>query len=123
MSTFIPLQPLDVGVFTPLSIGYKNRVHRVTRVGACYSIDKVDFLELYRLAKQDAITSLNIQKAWAATGFFPFDPQVVLKHFSQKQSEQYEQYNVTIQPTTPPEAIISYTGSDGETKIVSGTRG
>lgn len=111
------LQPLDVGVFAPLSIAYKNYVHRVTQLGACYSIDKVDFLKLYRLAKQDAITPLNIQKAWAATGLLPFDPQVVLKHFPQKQSEQYEQYNVTIRPTTPPEAIISYTSKNGETKI------
>ena len=54
------LQPLDVGVFTPLSSVYEKHVQRVTRVGASYSIDKVDFLELYRLAKQEAITLTNI---------------------------------------------------------------
>ena len=38
------LQPLDVGVFAPLSIAYKNHVQRATRLGTCYSIDKTDFL-------------------------------------------------------------------------------
>ena len=112
------LQPLDVGIFAALSIAYKNRVQRATRLGACYSIDETDFLELYRLAKQDAITSANIQKAWAATGLSPFDPQIVLKHFPPPEKPpQGEQYNITIRTTIPPEGTITRIGKDGETKV------
>ena len=113
------MQPLDVGVFGPLSIAYKNHVQRVTRLGACYSIDKTDFLELYRLAKQDAITSTNIQKAWAATGLSLFDPQIVLKHFPLPPDtpQQRERYNVEFCPTTPPEGIITRLNKDGKTRV------
>ena len=112
------LPPLDVGVFAPLPIAYKNHVQRATRLGTCYSIDKTDFLELYRLAKQDAITSDSIKKAWSATGLSPFNPQVVLKHFPPpKKPQQYEQYNIVIRHTTPPEGTIMRISKDGETKI------
>ncbi len=93
----------------------------MTRLGTCYHIDKTDFLELYRLAKQELITSVNIQKAWAATGLSPFEPQVVLKHFLSVDQEpdpkQCEQYNITIRPTIPPEAFFSYIGKDRETQV------
>ena len=57
------LQPLDVGVFAPLSTAYKRGVHSITRYSARYHIDKVDFLELYKKARIEAISSINIQKA------------------------------------------------------------
>ena len=94
------LQPLDVGVFAPLATVYKNYVQRITRLGASYSIDKVDFLELYQLARTESITPINIQKAWAATGLSPFEPEIVLKHFPLPES--YQHYNVIIYLTTPP---------------------
>lgn len=73
------LQPLDVGVFAPLATAYKNHVHRVTRLGASYSIDKVDFLELYQQARHDAITPVIIQKAWQKAGLLPFHPELILE--------------------------------------------
>ena len=107
------LQPLDVGVFAPLSIAYKSHVQRATRLGACYSIDKTDFLELYRLAKQDAITSTNIQKAWAVTGLLPFDPQIVLKHFPLPPDTPQQPER----STTPPKGIITRLNKDGKTRV------
>ncbi|KAK3167253.1 hypothetical protein OEA41_010379 [Lepraria neglecta] len=57
--------------------------------------------------------------AWAVTGLSPFDPQIVLKHFPPPETpEAYEQYNVTIDPTTPPEAVVSYIGKDGKIRVV-----
>ena len=114
---------MDVGIFAPLSLAYKNHVQRVTRLGTSYSIDKVNFLELYRLVKQEVITPLNIQKAWAAIGLSPFNPQVVLKHFPppepepEPEPEQCEQYNITIRPTTPPEGTMSYSGPNGPAEL------
>ncbi len=57
------LQPLDVDVFAPLATAYKARVQQATRLEGEYSIDKVDFIELYQEARKIAITSSNIQKA------------------------------------------------------------
>ena len=41
------LQPLDVGIFSPLATAYKSHVQRITRLGGSYHIDKVDFLKIY----------------------------------------------------------------------------
>ena len=113
-TTYI-LQPLDVGVFAPLATAYKNHVQRTTRLGASYSIDKVDFLEFYQLARTESITPINIQKAWVATGLSPFEPEIVLKHFPLP--ENCRHYNVTIRPTTPPEGTLTYLGPGGDGKV------
>ena len=36
------IQPLEVGVFAPLAITYKNKVQKTPRLGAGYSIAKTD---------------------------------------------------------------------------------
>jgi hypothetical protein len=54
------LQPLDVDIFGPLSIYYKNGIQSRCRFGADYSIDKIDFLKVYQKAR-DSITSETIQ--------------------------------------------------------------
>jgi len=105
------LQPLDVGIFSPLATAYKSHVQRITRLGGSYHIDKVDFLKIYQLARYEAITPINIKKAWAASGLLPFSPELVLQQFSTTQASQ--QYNIEIRPTTPPEATITSTGPDG----------
>jgi hypothetical protein len=113
------LQPLDVGVFAPLATAYKAHVQRVTRLGGSYSIDKTDFLELYQQARHEAITPLNIKKAWTATGLLPFSPALVLQHFPPvKELEQPQQYNIVIRPTTPSEATVTYIDSDKGLEVV-----
>ncbi len=113
------LQPLDVGVFAPLATAYKTHVQRVTRLGGSYSIDKTDFLELYQLARHEAITPLNIRNAWTATGLLPFSPALVLQHFPPvKELEQSQQYNIVIRPTTPSEATVTYIDSDKGLEVV-----
>ena len=57
------LQPLDIGLFAPLATAYKANIRSITRLGASYSIDKVDFLEQYQKARTSAFTFSNIQKA------------------------------------------------------------
>ena len=113
------LQPLDVEVFAPLATAYKAHVQRVTRLEASYSIDKTDFLKLYQLARHETITSLNIRKAWTATGLLPFSSALVLQHFPPvKELEQSQQYNIVIRPTTPSEATVTYIDSDKGLEVV-----
>ena len=109
------LQPLDVGVFAPLSIIYANHVHRRSRFGASYSIDKIDFLEIFQQSRNEAITSANIISAWAKTGLNPYNPQLVLQHYPEKDNDKGEskEYNINIRPTTPTDAIITFSGPSG----------
>jgi DDE superfamily endonuclease len=44
------LQLLDVGIFALLAALYKKRVCKRSRFLIDYSIDKVDFLEIYKIA-------------------------------------------------------------------------
>jgi hypothetical protein len=90
------LQPLDVGVFCPLATHYRNGLQSYTRLGASYSIDKVDFIHLYQEARAKTLVPEIIRKSWAKTGLFPYDPQVVLGQLA---------INTVIdtRPQTPPE--------------------
>ena len=71
------LQPLDVGVFGPLSKAYKQLVSSQSRYGAV-TISKLDFLRLIQVARKQAITTTNIMSAWRGAGLIPFNPGHVL---------------------------------------------
>jgi hypothetical protein len=77
-STIIPLcLPLDVGISAPLANGVRER----SKCIISYSIGKSDFLEILGVARDKAITPVNIKKAWKAVGLEPLDPEVVLNNF------------------------------------------
>ena len=114
------LQPLDVGLFAPLATAYKANIRSITRLGASYSVDKVDFLEQYQKARASAFSILNIRKAFEKTGLLPYNPDRILDFFPTtpsstppKSKSQAEQYSVTIQPATPRRGTLSYSGPDG----------
>ena len=112
------IQPLDVGIFAPLAHAYKKGVRTSGELVAIHHIDKVDFIEIYQRARRIAITQQNIEKAWAKTGLFPFNPQLILSKYPPIElTEQVQalEFNINIvhRPTTPPETIINLTGPDG----------
>ncbi|OCL00403.1 CENP-B protein, partial [Cenococcum geophilum 1.58] len=72
------LQPLDVGIFSPLSKAYRKRLHNFAFYRAV-NITKPKFLKYYQAAQCEAILLTNIANAWQATGLLPFDPSVVLE--------------------------------------------
>ncbi len=57
------LQPLDVGVFGLLKQNYRTLLAEKTRF-TTYNIDKADFISLIQKARQQGITTRNIQSAW-----------------------------------------------------------
>jgi hypothetical protein len=71
-------QPCDCGVFLPLATQIKLGIQSRCRFNPYYAIDKCDFLEILIEARAKALTPENIQKAWANTGLYLFDPNVVL---------------------------------------------
>jgi 4-hydroxybenzoate polyprenyltransferase len=72
------LQPLDIGLFAPLSVYYKNDIRENTKFGYNYFVDKLAFLQSYCRARDSAFTTENIQKAWKKSGLEPFCPSVVI---------------------------------------------
>ena len=72
------LQPLDVGVFSPLAKAYKTRIQQHSMFGA-ERITNQQFLEFFQLARKEAISLRNIASAWRATGLRPFNPSLVLQ--------------------------------------------
>ena len=61
------LQPLDVGLFGPLSIAYRKELEARNRLGLCFS-DKIEFLRAYRRCRSQAFTQYNIMQGWAKAG-------------------------------------------------------
>ena len=90
------LQPLDVGVFHPLSTAYRVELEKYTRLGVGYSIDKADFLLLYQKARNRALSTQNIQHAWSKSGLFPFNPAIVLQKLPSPPH-----------PSTPPKMTVT----------------
>jgi hypothetical protein len=99
------LQPLDVGIFAPLANAYKAGVRERSKYIVSYSIDKIDFLEIYGTARDKAITPVNIEKAWKAVGLEPWDPEIVLGQLPKQPS---------VRPATPLTSTVSWTGPTGE---------
>jgi len=87
-------QPLDCGVFLPLSTQIKLGIQCRCRFNPTYSIDKCDFLEIYQQARKDAITPENVRGAWEKTGLYPFNPDVVISQLPRP----------TERPSTPLES-------------------
>jgi hypothetical protein len=82
------LQPLDVAIFGPLkkkltaALAHLNEAQLVR-------IQKVEWLDAYIQAREQAISKTNIESAFRGAGLIPFQPQRVLRI-------------IKSQPTTPP---------------------
>ncbi|CEL11935.1 hypothetical protein ASPCAL15029 [Aspergillus calidoustus] len=91
IATFPPhsthrLQPLDVGIFSPLSQAYSDQLEAfMHECQGLSSITKRDFFRLFWPAWEKALSTKNIESAWKSTGLAPFNPEVILKKFSKKE--------------------------------------
>jgi hypothetical protein len=71
------LQPLDVGCFSVLKTSYRYLIEQ-SMVRGVNHIDKLDFLLLYRQARQAALHCDNVQAGFAATGLVLYSPDHML---------------------------------------------
>ena len=68
------LQPLDVGIFSPLRQYYGQEIEDFMRANGPYSsVGKGDFYPMLGRARQKTFTAQNIKSAWRATGLVPFN--------------------------------------------------
>jgi len=83
------LQPLDVGLFSPLAIYYSQQIDKLLAESqGLVRLTKRDFWPLFREAWNQAFTEKNVRSAWETTGIHPFNLSKILSIFA------------------PPEAIL-----------------
>jgi hypothetical protein len=68
------LQPLDVGLSSPLRRAYHSAVDKEAQLGVNH-IDKLRFLRLLHSASSEAYTTSNILAAWSGSGIKPYDTE------------------------------------------------
>jgi hypothetical protein len=74
------LQPLDVGIFSPLSTAYSKEIDRLIQSSHGFSrVTKRNFWTLFRTAWNSALTVENIRSAFATAGIYPIDQSKVLQ--------------------------------------------
>lgn len=74
------LQPLDVGLFQPLSTAYSLQLDRFLQAGGFQvSMSKATFYPLFKEAWAASFTEKNIQAAFAKPGIWPLDPDPIIQ--------------------------------------------
>jgi hypothetical protein len=71
------LQPLDVGCFAPLKVGYGRQAENLMR-SQINHITKLEFLPCFKAAFNAAITKNNILGGFRGAGLVPHDPEAVI---------------------------------------------
>ena len=100
------LQPLDVGIFGPLGRYYSNQVDDWGRAHRYQTISKGDFFPLCQIARQKALTMVNIKVSFAATGTHPFRRCQVLETIN-KPPPPIASITQPLPNTTPPPSTLS----------------
>jgi hypothetical protein len=77
------LQPLDIGLFGPLSIYYKQEIRIRSEYGYNLKVDQMDFLKAYFIARDKAFSKENIISAFKKSGLNPYDPALLIAQLPQ----------------------------------------
>lgn len=82
------LQPLDVGIFSPLARAYSNKlVEFMFECQGLCSITKRDFLRLFWMAWTSVIAPKTVEKAFSSTGIWPVDASAILKKIEEPKDD------------------------------------
>ncbi|KAI9037671.1 uncharacterized protein KD926_000087 [Aspergillus affinis] len=83
------LQPLDVGIFGPLSTAYSTELERFLNQsqGLCH-ITKRDFFHLFWPSWESALSPQNVESSWKTAGVWPLNPEIVLSRFNRKDNSR-----------------------------------
>lgn len=95
------LQPLDVGLFSPLATHYTNGLNEMNMNSlGIVRMTKRAFWSLFLPAWRHAFTEKNITSAFIHTGIFPFDPTIILDTIT-KQATSATKKSIKSVPATP----------------------
>ena len=85
------LQPLDVGMFKPLSNAYSTELARYLQDSqGLLNLSKGDFFPLFWRAWSNTFKPPLIRKSFKSTGIHPPNPEVILKKFAKEASDSDE---------------------------------
>jgi hypothetical protein len=83
------LQALDVVMFKPLSTAYTKQLSLyLQRSQGLVPIKKGDFFPLFWKAWHASFKKETVFKSFAATGIWPMDAEVIIKHFRKTAAQQ-----------------------------------
>jgi len=102
------LQPIDVGVFSPLKHYLSQNLNKLVCTGIA-KVEKCEWVECFAKARPLALTSKNIQSGFKATGIYPpVDHSKVLDKFPLcKPINATSQNNTAECPATPEAGDIT----------------
>jgi hypothetical protein len=86
------LQPLDVGLFSPLKRALSTEIEKLFRLDT-RRIPRIEWTEAYITARAKAFISRNIESSFRASGIYPLSPITILSTLRRPTSTP---------PTTPP---------------------
>jgi hypothetical protein len=92
------LQPLDIGMFSPLATYYSQAIDRLLAESqGLVRLTKRDFWPLFYEAWEKAFHAKNVRSAWEAAGLYPLNPKRVISTIVRQQTPPEErdiQYQV-----------------------------
>ncbi len=81
------LQPLDIGLFSPLTTYYSQAIDRLlSESQGLVRITKRDFWPLFYEAWRKAFHAKNVRSAWEAAGLYPLNPKRVISTIVRQQT-------------------------------------
>ncbi|KIJ58868.1 hypothetical protein HYDPIDRAFT_101866, partial [Hydnomerulius pinastri MD-312] len=92
------LQPLDVGIFRPLSSAWKKQVNEASR--QFIGIKKNNLLVYYKNAHDKAMSPNTIKSAFTKAGIYPLNPDAI------EESAYEPALNTTMQPVPPVSSLL-----------------
>jgi hypothetical protein len=96
------LQPLDIGLFSPLSTYYSQAIDRLlSESQGLVRITKRDFWPLFYEAWEKAFHTQNVRSAWEAAGLYPLNPKRVISTITRQQTPPKVQQTQSQQYKTP----------------------
>jgi hypothetical protein len=96
------LQPLDIGLFSPLATFYSQEIDRLLSESQGFTrITKRDFWPLFYKAWEKAFHTQNVCSAWKAAGLYPLNPEQVILTVRRPQTPPKEHQNQSQQYKTP----------------------
>jgi DDE superfamily endonuclease len=98
------LQPLDVGLFSPLAKAYTKRLDAYTHGGLGWvSMTKRLFWPIFRDAWMDSFTPKNIKRAFEVTGIWPLQPLLTLAKIQKRSSAYSTPTKLPLLPMATPQ--------------------
>jgi hypothetical protein len=96
------LQPLDIGLFSPLATYYSQAIDRLLLESqGLVRLTKRDFWPLFHEAWKKAFHTQNVRSAWEAAGLYPLNPKRVISTIVRQQTPPENQQNLSQAYKTP----------------------